>query len=82
MQNSYEVQNRKTNCDNLKEKNVFGHGHKFEKKVAENQEKTYKNAYLGSILKPGKFMLRVCFEGFYEYDIQSEVPLPGIVCIT
>ena len=42
-----------------------------------NEEKWCKNAYLGSIFIPEKYLFRVCFESpFYEDDIQPEIQVP------
>ena len=59
---------------NWKKGYVFGHIDTFWKgHNAQIKKNTCKNAYLGSIFVPEKYVFKVCF---YEDDIQPEMQVP------
>ena len=61
---------------------VFGHIDKFWKGHNEqNKKNACKNAYLGSIFIPEKYMFRVCFESPFTRmtsSLKCKCPPPGI----
>ena len=61
-------------CKIRKKFYVFGHIDKFWKgHDARIKKNTCKNAYLGSIFIPQKYVFRVFWKSFYEDDIQPEI---------